>query len=156
MCYHRTWSQYQFSPSNQKKTPHVLGEHRGLGPSVSKVRSLKMDRKVWTEELVQVQRRWLLVLSTTSFGTVINGIMCRQPRNVRKLHTHLPSQVFLSLGNERANSFWAANVPPSEALTPSSSSEERRRFITNKYRQGKYRKYHMLYGNQTELNNVSS
>ncbi|XP_028275261.1 arf-GAP with Rho-GAP domain, ANK repeat and PH domain-containing protein 1 isoform X2 [Parambassis ranga] len=91
------------------------GEHRGLGPSISKVRSLKMDKKVWTEELIQV---------------------------------------FLLLGNERANSFWAANVPPSEALTPSSCSEERRRFITNKYRQGKYRKYHPLYGHQRELNNA--
>ncbi|XP_072248713.1 arf-GAP with Rho-GAP domain, ANK repeat and PH domain-containing protein 1 isoform X3 [Leuresthes tenuis] len=91
------------------------GEHRGLGPSVSKVRSLKMDKKVWTEELIKV---------------------------------------FLLLGNERVNSFWAANVPPSEALTPSSCSELRRRFITNKYRQGKYRKYHPLYGNQKELNNA--
>ncbi|XP_049433460.1 arf-GAP with Rho-GAP domain, ANK repeat and PH domain-containing protein 1-like isoform X1 [Epinephelus fuscoguttatus] len=91
------------------------GEHRGLGPSISKVRSLKMDRKVWTEELIQV---------------------------------------FIVLGNKRVNSFWAANVPPSEALTPSSCSEERRRFITNKYRQGKYRKYHPLYGNQKELNNA--
>ncbi|KAI4815708.1 hypothetical protein KUCAC02_005843, partial [Chaenocephalus aceratus] len=90
------------------------GEHRGLGPSISKVRSLKMDRKVWTEELIKV---------------------------------------FLLLGNERVNSFWAANIPPSEALVPSSCSEERRRFITNKYRQGKYRKYHPLYGNQKELNN---
>ncbi|XP_041669504.1 arf-GAP with Rho-GAP domain, ANK repeat and PH domain-containing protein 1-like isoform X2 [Cheilinus undulatus] len=91
------------------------GEHRGLGPSISKVRSLKMDRKVWTEELIQV---------------------------------------FLLLGNQKVNTFWAANVPPSEALTPSSCSEERRRFITNKYRQGKYRKYHPLYGNQRELNNA--
>lgn len=65
-------------------------------------------------------------------------------------------QLFLVLGNERVNSFWAANVPPSEALTLSSCSEDRRRFITNKYRQGKYRRYHPLYGNQTELNNVSS
>lgn len=64
-------------------------------------------------------------------------------------------QLFLVLGNERVNSFWAANVPPSEALTLSSCSEDRRRFITNKYRQGKYRKYHPLYGNQNELNNVS-
>lgn len=32
----------------------VSGEHRGLGPSISKVRSLKMDKKVWTEELIQV------------------------------------------------------------------------------------------------------
>ncbi|XP_075956073.1 arf-GAP with Rho-GAP domain, ANK repeat and PH domain-containing protein 1 isoform X2 [Anarhichas minor] len=91
------------------------GEHRGLGPSISKVRSLKMDRKVWTEELIQV---------------------------------------FLLLGNERVNSFWAANVPPSEALEQSSCSEERRRFITNKYRYGKYRKYHPLFRNQRELNNA--
>uniref|UniRef100_A0A669EET3 ArfGAP with RhoGAP domain, ankyrin repeat and PH domain 1 n=1 Tax=Oreochromis niloticus TaxID=8128 RepID=A0A669EET3_ORENI len=91
------------------------GEHRGLGPSISKVRSLKMDKKVWTEELIQL---------------------------------------FLVIGNERANSFWAANVPPSEALSPSSCSEERRRFISNKYRQGKYRRYHALYGNQMELNHA--
>lgn len=32
----------------------VSGEHRGLGPNISKVRSLKMDRKVWTEDLIQV------------------------------------------------------------------------------------------------------
>ncbi|KAM8853282.1 arf-GAP with Rho-GAP domain, ANK repeat and PH domain-containing protein 1 isoform 1-T1 [Synchiropus picturatus] len=91
------------------------GEHRGLGPSISKIRSLKMDRKVWTEELVKL---------------------------------------FLVLGNERVNSFWAANVPPSEALAPSSCTDDRRHFITNKYRQGKYRKYHPLYGNQRELNNA--
>jgi len=64
-------------------------------------------------------------------------------------------QVFLLLGNKRVNSFWAANVPPSEALMAASGSEDRRRFIANKYRQGKYRKYHPLYGNQEELNNVS-
>uniref|UniRef100_A0A8C5GBV1 ArfGAP with RhoGAP domain, ankyrin repeat and PH domain 1 n=1 Tax=Gouania willdenowi TaxID=441366 RepID=A0A8C5GBV1_GOUWI len=91
------------------------GEHRGLGPSISKVRSLKMDKKVWTEELIQV---------------------------------------FLVLGNERVNSFWAANIPPSEALMHSSCSEDRRHFITSKYRHGKYRKYHALYGNQKELNNA--
>uniref|UniRef100_A0A8C2JMZ3 ArfGAP with RhoGAP domain, ankyrin repeat and PH domain 1 n=1 Tax=Cyprinus carpio TaxID=7962 RepID=A0A8C2JMZ3_CYPCA len=91
------------------------GEHRGLGPSISKVRSLKMDKKVWTEDLIQL---------------------------------------FLALGNERANQFWAANVPPSEALTLNSSSEERRRFITAKYREGKYRRYHPLFGNQRELNNA--
>lgn len=32
----------------------MTGEHRGLGAAVSKVRSLKMDRKVWTETLIQV------------------------------------------------------------------------------------------------------
>ncbi|KAL0175267.1 hypothetical protein M9458_031235, partial [Cirrhinus mrigala] len=61
--------------------------------------------------------------------------------------------MFLALGNERANQFWAANIPPSEALNLNSSSEERRRFITAKYREGKYRRYHPLFGNQRELNN---
>lgn len=32
----------------------MAGEHRGLGPGITKVRSLKMDRKVWTEELIKV------------------------------------------------------------------------------------------------------
>lgn len=91
------------------------GEHRSLGPSISKVRSLKMDKKVWTEDLIQV---------------------------------------FITVGNHRANQFWAANVPPSEELTLNSSSAERRRFITAKYREGKYRRYHPLFGNQRELNNA--
>lgn len=30
------------------------GQHRSLGSNVSKVRSLKMDNKVWTEPLMQV------------------------------------------------------------------------------------------------------
>ncbi|XP_075888233.1 arf-GAP with Rho-GAP domain, ANK repeat and PH domain-containing protein 1 isoform X2 [Nelusetta ayraudi] len=34
---------------------HVCaGQHRGLGSSLSKVRSLKMDNKVWTEPLIQL------------------------------------------------------------------------------------------------------
>ncbi|XP_057277153.1 arf-GAP with Rho-GAP domain, ANK repeat and PH domain-containing protein 1 [Pezoporus wallicus] len=88
------------------------GEHRGLGPSISKVRSLKMDRKVWTEELIQL---------------------------------------FHHIGNAVANQFWAANVPPSESIGPGSGSRERRRFLTAKYREGKYRRYHPLFGNQEEL-----
>ncbi|OPJ67390.1 hypothetical protein AV530_013984 [Patagioenas fasciata monilis] len=88
------------------------GEHRGLGPGVTKVRSLKMDRKVWTEELIQL---------------------------------------FQQVGNAVANEFWAANVPPSEAIGPSSPSGDRRRFLVAKYREGKYRRYHPLFGNQEEL-----
>ncbi|XP_074960130.1 arf-GAP with Rho-GAP domain, ANK repeat and PH domain-containing protein 1 isoform X5 [Phalacrocorax aristotelis] len=88
------------------------GEHRGLGPGITKVRSLKMDRKVWTEELIEL---------------------------------------FHQIGNAVANQFWAANVPPSEAITPASGSQERRRFLIAKYREGKYRRYHPLFGNQEEL-----
>ncbi|NXG14746.1 ARAP1 protein, partial [Grallaria varia] len=88
------------------------GEHRGLGPGITKVRSLKMDRKVWTEELIEL---------------------------------------FQQFGNAMANQFWAANVPPSEAIGPTSSSQQRRRFLIAKYREGKYRHYHPLFGNQEEL-----
>ncbi|NWX27471.1 ARAP1 protein, partial [Notiomystis cincta] len=88
------------------------GEHRALGPGITKVRSLKMDKKVWTEELIEL---------------------------------------FLQFGNRMANQFWAANVPPSEAISPTSSSQERRRFLIAKYREGKYRHYHPLFGNQEEL-----
>ncbi|XP_063288795.1 arf-GAP with Rho-GAP domain, ANK repeat and PH domain-containing protein 1 isoform X2 [Pelobates fuscus] len=88
------------------------GEHRSLGPSISKVRSLKMDDKVWTEEMIEL---------------------------------------FLELGNAVSNRFWAANVPPSEAISASSGTLERKTFIMAKYREGKYRRYHQLFGNQTEL-----
>uniref|UniRef100_A0A8C0N0G3 ArfGAP with RhoGAP domain, ankyrin repeat and PH domain 1 n=1 Tax=Canis lupus familiaris TaxID=9615 RepID=A0A8C0N0G3_CANLF len=88
------------------------GEHRGLGAGVSKVRSLKMDRKVWTETLIEL---------------------------------------FLQLGNGPGNRFWAANVPPSEALQPNSGPGARRRHLEAKYREGKYRRYHPLFGNQEEL-----
>ncbi|XP_054998940.1 arf-GAP with Rho-GAP domain, ANK repeat and PH domain-containing protein 1 isoform X3 [Sorex araneus] len=88
------------------------GEHRALGAGISKVRSLKMDKKVWTETLIQL---------------------------------------FLQLGNGAGNHFWAANVPPSEALQPSSSPGARRHHLEAKYREGKYRRYHPLFGNQEEL-----
>lgn len=32
----------------------VPGQHRSLGPSISKVRSLKLDSSVWSNELVEV------------------------------------------------------------------------------------------------------
>ncbi|XP_036180974.1 arf-GAP with Rho-GAP domain, ANK repeat and PH domain-containing protein 1 isoform X2 [Myotis myotis] len=88
------------------------GEHRGMGAGVSKVRSLKMDRKVWTETLIEL---------------------------------------FLQLGNGAGNCFWAASVPPSEALQPHSSSSARRCHLEAKYLEGKYRRYHPLFGNQEEL-----
>ncbi|XP_051881641.1 arf-GAP with Rho-GAP domain, ANK repeat and PH domain-containing protein 1-like isoform X2 [Pristis pectinata] len=88
------------------------GEHRALGPGISKVRSLKMDKKVWTKQLIQL---------------------------------------FQYIGNRKANCFWAANVPPSEAIYESSNSMDRKHFISAKYREGKYRRYHLLFGNQEEL-----
>ncbi|TRY81551.1 hypothetical protein DNTS_012078 [Danionella cerebrum] len=89
------------------------GAHRNLGPNMSKVRGLKLDARVWTDDLIKV---------------------------------------FLLLGNRKANQFWGANITPSESLSESASSEERLKHITEKYKNGKYRKYHTLYGNKEALN----
>lgn len=47
-------------------------------------------------------------------------------------------------------------MPPSEALQPSSSPGARRRHLEAKYVEGKYRRYHPLFGNQEELDKVRS
>ncbi|KAL1274042.1 hypothetical protein QQF64_026856 [Cirrhinus molitorella] len=91
------------------------GAHRGLGQNVSKVRSLKLDERVWTDDLIRV---------------------------------------FLLLGNGKANQFWGANIPPSESLCSSTNSEKRLEHITAKYKDGKYRKYHTLYGQHAALNSA--
>ncbi|KAJ7995957.1 hypothetical protein DPEC_G00232090 [Dallia pectoralis] len=73
-----------------------------------------------------------------------------------RTHEHLWTksliQVFQILGNDRVNLFWAANMPPSEALCPSSDSEDRLHFVSAKYSQGKYRHYHALFTKKEELN----
>ncbi|XP_075712327.1 arf-GAP with Rho-GAP domain, ANK repeat and PH domain-containing protein 3 isoform X2 [Rhinoderma darwinii] len=60
-------------------------------------------------------------------------------------------QLFIILGNDRANRFWAARVPPSEVLHPDNSTEQRRDFIGHKYRDGKYRSPHPHYSTQEEI-----
>lgn len=91
------------------------GIHRRLGCNISKIRSLEIDVKVWTDELIQL---------------------------------------FLLLGNERANLFWSSNVPPGNFLSSSSSSEQRMHFITAKYQEGRFRCRHKLFGHQEKLNNA--
>lgn len=70
--------------------------------------------------------------------------------------TVLYPQLFCKVGNCVANQFWAANVPPSEAIHTASRSQERRHFLVAKYKEGKYRRYHPLFGNQEELNKVGA
>ncbi|XP_073212284.1 arf-GAP with Rho-GAP domain, ANK repeat and PH domain-containing protein 3 isoform X3 [Lepidochelys kempii] len=60
-------------------------------------------------------------------------------------------QLFIMLGNERANRFWAACLPPSEALYPDASTEQRQVFITHKYRDGRYRRPHPRYPFQVDV-----
>uniref|UniRef100_A0A8C3KDW4 ArfGAP with RhoGAP domain, ankyrin repeat and PH domain 3 n=1 Tax=Calidris pygmaea TaxID=425635 RepID=A0A8C3KDW4_9CHAR len=54
-------------------------------------------------------------------------------------------QLFIMLGNDRANRFWAARLPAAEALYPDASAEQRRDFISRKYREGRYRLPHPHY-----------
>ncbi|XP_056408412.1 arf-GAP with Rho-GAP domain, ANK repeat and PH domain-containing protein 1-like [Hyla sarda] len=69
-----------------------------------------------------------------------------------KIWTEELIELFLTLSNEVSNKFWAANVPPSEAIDEGSSAQERKTYVVAKYREGKYRRYHPLFGNQQELN----
>ncbi|KAM6249646.1 arf-GAP with Rho-GAP domain, ANK repeat and PH domain-containing protein 3 isoform 2-T3 [Spheniscus humboldti] len=60
-------------------------------------------------------------------------------------------QLFIMLGNDRANRFWAAHVPAAEALYPDASAEQRRDFISRKYREGRYRLPHPHYATQEDV-----
>uniref|UniRef100_A0A8C5TYB0 ArfGAP with RhoGAP domain, ankyrin repeat and PH domain 3 n=1 Tax=Malurus cyaneus samueli TaxID=2593467 RepID=A0A8C5TYB0_9PASS len=65
-------------------------------------------------------------------------------------------QLFIVLGNDRANRFWAARLPAGEAITPDSSAEQRRDFIARKYREGRYRLPHPQYATQEEVLQVGT
>ncbi|KAM9236410.1 arf-GAP with Rho-GAP domain, ANK repeat and PH domain-containing protein 2 [Leptosomus discolor] len=89
------------------------GRHRSLGPRDSKVRSLKMDASIWSNELIEL---------------------------------------FIIIGNKRANSFWAGNLPPDEELHMDAPAEKRIAFITQKYKEGKFRKAPFPYKTKEQLN----
>ncbi|KAM9407748.1 LOW QUALITY PROTEIN: arf-GAP with Rho-GAP domain, ANK repeat and PH domain-containing protein 2 [Salvelinus alpinus] len=92
------------------------GQHRFLGPSLSKVRSLKLDGSIWSNELVEL---------------------------------------FLEVGNENANSFWAASLPLEEELHMGASPEQRATFHRRKYRE-KYRRVLESLHDQEQLNQVET
>ncbi|XP_042326215.1 arf-GAP with Rho-GAP domain, ANK repeat and PH domain-containing protein 2 isoform X2 [Sceloporus undulatus] len=89
------------------------GQHRSLGPRDSKVRSLKMDASIWSNELIEL---------------------------------------FIVIGNKRANSFWEGNLQPDEELHMDAPIEKRLTFITQKYKERKFRKTTVLYKTKEELN----
>ncbi|XP_074848689.1 arf-GAP with Rho-GAP domain, ANK repeat and PH domain-containing protein 2 isoform X2 [Carettochelys insculpta] len=89
------------------------GPHRSLGPRASKVRSLKMDASVWSNELIEL---------------------------------------FIVIGNKGANSFWAGKLQPEEELHVDSPLEKRVTFITQKYKEGRFRKTPLGYTTKEELN----
>ncbi|XP_016379610.1 arf-GAP with Rho-GAP domain, ANK repeat and PH domain-containing protein 3-like [Sinocyclocheilus rhinocerous] len=59
--------------------------------------------------------------------------------------------LFIMLGNDRANEFWAARLPVTEELDCDASPEQRKEFITHKYREGRYRHPHPSFSTQEEL-----
>ncbi|XP_055479780.1 arf-GAP with Rho-GAP domain, ANK repeat and PH domain-containing protein 2 [Psammomys obesus] len=89
------------------------GQHRSLGPKDSKVRSLKMDASIWSNELIEL---------------------------------------FIVIGNKRANDFWAGNLQKDEELQMDAPVEKRKTFITQKYKEGKFRKTLLASLTKDELN----
>ncbi|KAK3568028.1 hypothetical protein QTP86_028618 [Hemibagrus guttatus] len=61
-------------------------------------------------------------------------------------------ELFLEVGNENANKFWAANLPPEEELHKGASPEQRAIFHRRKYKERKYRKVLEGLKSQEELN----
>lgn len=71
---------------NPESGPLSTGEHRGLGAGVSKVRSLKMDRKVWTETLIEVGRPCLPPTFGVSSTQLLPGSPKPSPLSHRPWH----------------------------------------------------------------------
>lgn len=84
-----------------------------------------------------------------SLGTMVSKVQSL------KLDTSVWSneivQLFIMLGNDRANEFWASRLPPSEELDCDASPENRREFITLKYREGRWRSTHPDFTNHQQL-----
>ncbi|KAF1604799.1 Arf-GAP with Rho-GAP domain, ANK repeat and PH domain-containing protein 3, partial [Eudyptes chrysolophus] len=103
---------------------------------------------------VVICKQWMLTLllpagQHRSLGSNISKVQSL------KLDTSVWSneivQLFIMLGNDRANRFWAAHVPAAEALYPDASAEQRRDFISRKYREGRYRLPHPHYATQEDV-----
>ncbi|XP_046705379.1 arf-GAP with Rho-GAP domain, ANK repeat and PH domain-containing protein 3 isoform X2 [Silurus meridionalis] len=60
-------------------------------------------------------------------------------------------QLFIMLGNDRANEFWAARLPAADEMDCDASPEQRREFITQKYKEGRFRHPHPSFSTQEEL-----
>jgi len=59
------------------------------------------------------------------------------------------------LGNDRANDFWAARLSVSEELDCDALPDQRREFITQKYREGRFRLAHPAFSSHEELLKVT-
>ncbi|XP_053735599.1 arf-GAP with Rho-GAP domain, ANK repeat and PH domain-containing protein 3 isoform X4 [Synchiropus splendidus] len=84
-----------------------------------------------------------------SLGTMVSKVQSL------KLDTSVWSneivQLFIMVGNDRANEFWAAHLSPADELGVEPSSEERKEFISHKYRDGRYRRALAKFSSQEQL-----
>ena len=71
-------------------------------------------------------------------------------------HNFLIIQLFIVIGNKRANDFWAGNLQKDEELHMDSPVEKRKTFITQKYKEGRFRKTLLASLSKEELNKVSN
>nr|XP_058142117.1 arf-GAP with Rho-GAP domain, ANK repeat and PH domain-containing protein 3 isoform X4 [Dasypus novemcinctus] len=60
-------------------------------------------------------------------------------------------QLFIVLGNDRANRFWAGALPPGEGLHPDTTPGPRGEFISRKYRLGLFRKPHPQFPDHSQF-----
>ncbi|XP_066487843.1 arf-GAP with Rho-GAP domain, ANK repeat and PH domain-containing protein 2 [Tiliqua scincoides] len=61
-------------------------------------------------------------------------------------------ELFIVIGNKRANSFWEGTLQPDEELPMDAPTDRRLTFIIQKYKEGKFRKTALLYKTKEELN----
>ncbi|XP_023653308.2 arf-GAP with Rho-GAP domain, ANK repeat and PH domain-containing protein 3 isoform X2 [Paramormyrops kingsleyae] len=84
-----------------------------------------------------------------SLGTMVSKVQSL------KLDTSVWSneivQLFIMLGNDRANEFWAAHLPVDAELDCDATPEQRREFVILKYREGRFRRSHPSFNTQEEL-----
>ncbi|XP_048884648.1 arf-GAP with Rho-GAP domain, ANK repeat and PH domain-containing protein 3 isoform X2 [Brienomyrus brachyistius] len=84
-----------------------------------------------------------------SLGTMVSKVQSL------KLDTSVWSneivQLFIMLGNDQANEFWAAHLPVDAELDRDASPEQRREFVILKYREGRFRRSHPSFNTQEEL-----
>lgn len=71
-------------------------------------------------------------------------------------HNFLIIQLFIVIGNKRANDFWAGNLQKDEELHMDAPVEKRKTFITQKYKEGRFRKTLLASLTKEELNKVSN
>ncbi|XP_062856694.1 arf-GAP with Rho-GAP domain, ANK repeat and PH domain-containing protein 3 [Trichomycterus rosablanca] len=84
-----------------------------------------------------------------SLGTMVSKVQSL------KLDTSVWSneivQLFIMLGNDKANEFWAARLSQADELDCDASPEQRREFIIQKYKEGLFRQPHPSFSSQEEL-----